>query len=46
MIFLDTCLLIDYSKEKIDIDLRGDYCINSVVSYVLYYIYNLDIIGL
>jgi len=33
MIFLDTCLLIDYSKEKIDIDLRGgDYPINSIVS--------------
>jgi predicted nucleic acid-binding protein len=31
MIFLDTCLLIDYSKDKIDIDLSMDYCINSVV---------------
>ncbi|MEA2049849.1 MAG: hypothetical protein U9O56_03890 [Campylobacterota bacterium] len=31
MIFLDTCLLIDYSKEKIDIDLSKNYCINSIV---------------
>ncbi len=31
MIFLDTCLLIDYSKDKIDIDLSMDYCINSIV---------------
>ena len=31
MIFLDTCILIDYSKEKIDIDLSEDYCISSIV---------------
>lgn len=32
MIFLDTCVLIDYSKGKIDLDLTKDYCISSVVS--------------
>ncbi|MEA1892106.1 MAG: type II toxin-antitoxin system VapC family toxin [Campylobacterota bacterium] len=32
MIFLDTCLLIDYSKEKIDIELSKNYCISSIVS--------------
>ncbi|MFA7083367.1 MAG: PIN domain-containing protein [Arcobacteraceae bacterium] len=32
MIFLDTCLLIDYSKNKVNIDLEKDYCINSIVS--------------
>jgi len=32
MIFLDTCLLIDYSKEKIDIDMTKEYCISSIVS--------------
>lgn len=31
MIFLDTCLLIDYSKDKIDIDVSEDCCINSIV---------------
>jgi predicted nucleic acid-binding protein len=31
MIFLDTCLLIDYSKEKIEIDLTKEYCISSIV---------------
>ena len=32
MIFVDTCILIDYSKDKIDIDLSSsDYCINSIV---------------
>lgn len=31
MIFLDTCILIDYSKEKIEIDLAKDYCISSIV---------------
>jgi len=31
MIFLDTCILIDYSKEKIDIDLTKEYCISSIV---------------
>ena len=32
MIFLDTCLLIDYSKDKIKIDLAKDYCISSIVN--------------
>ncbi len=31
MIFLDTCLLIDFSKEKIDFDLSKGFCISSVV---------------
>lgn len=31
MIFLDTCVLIDYSKGKLDIDITKDYCINSIV---------------
>ena len=31
MIFLDTCVLIDYSKGKIDIDLSENYCISSIV---------------
>ena len=31
MIFLDTCVLIDYSKEKINIDLSKDFCISSIV---------------
>jgi predicted nucleic acid-binding protein len=31
MIFLDTCLLIDHSKEKINVDLSQDFCINSIV---------------
>jgi hypothetical protein len=31
MIFLDTCVLIDYSKEKVDIDLSKEYCISSIV---------------
>lgn len=31
MIFLDTCVLIDYSKDKIDLDLTKDYCISSIV---------------
>jgi predicted nucleic acid-binding protein len=31
MIFLDTCILIDYSKNKIKIDLSKDYCISSIV---------------
>ena len=31
MIFLDTCVLIDYSKEKIDINLSENYCISSIV---------------
>lgn len=33
MIFLDTCILIDYSKGKIDIDISKDYCINSIVRF-------------
>jgi len=31
MIFLDTCILIDYSKDKIDLDLAKNYCISSIV---------------
>lgn len=31
MIFLDTCILIDYSKGKLDIDITKDCCINSIV---------------
>jgi len=31
MIFLDTCVLIDYSKGKINIDLSKDYCISSII---------------
>lgn len=31
MIFLDTCVLIDYSKGKVDIDLSKEYCISSVI---------------
>lgn len=31
MVFLDTCILIDYSKDKIEIDLSSDYCISSIV---------------
>jgi predicted nucleic acid-binding protein len=31
MIFLDTCILIDYSKDKINIDLSKNYCISSIV---------------
>ncbi len=31
MIFLDTCILIDYSKDKITLDFDNDYCISSVV---------------
>jgi len=30
MIFLDTCILIDYSKNKISIN-NQDYCFNSIV---------------
>jgi len=29
--FLDTCILIDYSKDKIFLDLAKDYCISSIV---------------
>jgi len=31
MIFLDTCVLIDYSKDKIILDLTQNYCISSIV---------------
>jgi len=31
MIFLDTCILIDYSKDKISLDFSKYYCINSIV---------------
>jgi len=31
MIFLDTCILIDYSKDKISLDLTKDYYISSIV---------------
>lgn len=31
MIFLDTCILIDYSKGKITLDLSKEYCISSIV---------------
>ncbi|MDK9693921.1 MAG: type II toxin-antitoxin system VapC family toxin [Sulfurimonas sp.] len=31
MIFLDTCILIDYSKDKIVLDFQQDYCISSIV---------------
>ena len=31
MIFLDTCILIDYSKDKITLDLSKEYCISSIV---------------
>ena len=31
MIFVDTCILIDYSKGKLDIDFSKNYFINSIV---------------
>ncbi len=31
MIFLDTCMLIDYSKDKIKLNFKNNYCINSIV---------------
>ena len=31
MIFLDTCILIDYSKDKIILDFDNNYCISSIV---------------
>lgn len=31
MIFLDTCILIDYSKNKIALDFTQEYCISSIV---------------
>jgi len=33
MIFLDTCILIDYSKGKISLDFSKGYCINSIVIF-------------
>lgn len=31
MIFLDTCILIDYSKDKINLDYEDSYCVSSIV---------------
>ena len=31
MIFLDTCVLIDYSKDKVTLDFTKNYCISSIV---------------
>ena len=31
MIFLDTCILIDYSKDEVMIDFTKNYCISSIV---------------
>jgi tRNA(fMet)-specific endonuclease VapC len=31
MIFLDTCVLIDYSRDKIVLNLEKNYCISSIV---------------
>jgi len=31
VIFLDTCILIDYSKGKIDINNTAEYCFSSIV---------------
>lgn len=31
MIFLDTCILIDYSKDKLALDFTKNYCISSIV---------------
>jgi len=31
MIFLDTCILIDHSKDKLILDLSGGYCTSSIV---------------
>ena len=31
MVFLDTCILIDSSKDKLEIDFSKDYCISSIV---------------
>lgn len=31
MIYLDTCVLIDYSKGIIDLDFQRNYCISSIV---------------
>ena len=32
MIFLDTCILIDHSKQLVDIDWEKECCIDSIVS--------------
>ena len=32
MIFLDTCILINYSKDKIVLDFENNYCISSIVT--------------
>jgi len=31
MIFLDTCILIDYSRGVKDLDFTKNYCVNSIV---------------
>ena len=31
MVFLDTCILIEYSKDKIALDFESNYFINSIV---------------
>ena len=31
MIFVDTSILIDYSRSKLNIDFSKEYCINSIV---------------
>ena len=31
MVFLDTCILIDYSKDKISIEDKENYCFSSIV---------------
>ncbi len=31
MIFLDTCVLIDYSRDKIVLNPEKNYCISSIV---------------
>lgn len=31
MLFLDTCILIDYFKDKTSLDFTEDYCISSIV---------------
>ncbi len=36
MIFLDTCILIDYSKDKIALDFTKNYCISSSSTCLVY----------
>jgi len=31
MIFLDTCILIDYSKDNINLNYDDVYCVSSIV---------------